>query len=338
MLPILRLIRFSNAPTVVGDILAGFLLASAGAFDWLPWPLVIALCLIACSACLYSWGMALNDLNDYEQDRRNGSQRPLVTGDVSHRFANGLAAGLLGLGILFLITACILDRQAMLHSEGIGNRIMGCWLVFAILVGCIWLYDGPAKQTPLAPFVMGCCRGANLLLGATLPVSPEATSVFQLPADVWICVAAMVLYISGVTWIARKEEAGGHRRLLLLGTILILAGYGLLAFGLPWWGGELGFRSIGMLQERSEASQLASWLWPLSVLLIGFPVLRRASVALLHPTPGTIKLAVIAALGNLVFIDGLICLYAAPEMWWTALLVAGMIIPITFLKRTIPPT
>lgn len=339
MLAILRLIRFSNAPTVVADILAGFLLTTAFGFGWWRGEILVVSCLALCSFFLYSWGMTLNDLYDVEEDIANKSNRPLAVGSL-HRSTARFCA------ILFFLLAVSALGGAFFFDYSGGKvhailapitRMGAALLVFTLLSTLIWLYDGPLKKTTYAPWIMGACRGGNLLLGASLPHALHWQNVLDLPADVWMCAFANTLFIAGVTWIARREETGGSRNLLILGTSLISIAYLILAFGLLWAPSGEASRLITD-QNPGFSLKNPSVLWPIAVLVIAFPVLRRAFAAILTPHPLQIKQAVIAGLGNLVFIDALICLYAAPGQVITVAAVVLLIIPITLLRRFIPPT
>ena len=71
----LELARLSNAPTVVTNVLVGYVLGtlSAGSdhFDWLPFALAAAAGLV-----LYTAGMILNDAKDAERDTKSRPTRP----------------------------------------------------------------------------------------------------------------------------------------------------------------------------------------------------------------------------------------------------------------------
>lgn len=337
LLPYLRLVRFSNAPTALADIVAGFLLglgglvASEGLFDTAG--VSVLLSVILSSLCLYSWGMLLNDLYDFEQDSANRSTRPLPAGEISLTSARVLAV------VLFVVAAVVLAFG--LFSGGTGQTrgeatsygfLVEPFGVFAILTLLIWLYDGPLKSTHLAPFVMGGCRGMNLLLGAVIPLSIGNVALLDAPADLWICVAANTAFVSGLTWYARREESGGLLWQLILGLVLMLSAYALLGFGL------LSLADRPEIRLPVVKPSGIDWLWPFAVAVVAFPVIRKAIGGIVKPSPQTIKAAIIAALGNLVFINALICLYADRRNWWVAAAIASLIIPITFLKRFIPPT
>jgi len=344
MLAYLRLIRFSNTPTAVADIVAGYLLATAALT---PWPTLLAL--ILTSVCLYSWGMVLNDLCDYPADKAANRQRPLVSGDVSLNAARCLAWLFLTGGVLLAVAAGLWDRPATVvdlatmsaSDSPAGSRLFWPVTVVAPLLLCIWLYDGPLKSTPLAPFLMGGCRGLNILLGASLPmlatgggaVDDQAWGPWSTwPREVWVVSGAMSWYVAGITWYARSESSTAVGWHLKLGTVLMATGVGLLALGLPWWGEAH--------PQRADIGGPRHWQpwWPLAVLLLGFSSLRRAVWGVCWPQPRNVQRAIVTALATLVFLNAAVCLYANPRLWPVALGVAGLILPIQWLRRFISPT
>lgn len=344
VLAFLRLIRFSNAPTAVADIVAGYLLATGSVLDWGP---MVALCLA--SVCLYSFGMALNDLYDLPEDRQNSPQRPLVTGALSLGVARCLTASLWLLGLFAAGVAGYLyqvELTADAWEQVTAHAVLPPWMwpiaLLLPLTLAIWLYDGPAKRSPIAPFLMGSCRGLNMLLGASLPLMavmpPEAIAqaawgplAYWSPDVLW-CAAAMTVYVTGITWYARSESTGPRVGHLILGLVFLTLGIVMLAWGLV------------VLPDRPlSRANLGSWAapqvwWPAAMLLLNFSVLRKAVTGIWQPTEGNVRVAIIGALGNLIFLNAAICLYANPQQWPVALAVVGLIIPIKFLRRSIPPT
>jgi len=325
LLPYLKLIRFSNTPTAIADILAGFLLAT-GSLS----PSFALVCLVLASCCFYSWGMVLNDLLDYDEDLAARSTRPLPSGQIALPTARVICGTLVIFG--FLLTA--------LASTPMTNGAPSIqWLPLGIatcLAMCIWMYDGPLKTTHAAPFLMGGCRGLNILLGASLPAlvgSSDASWLPWWPNDVLVSALAMGCYVAGITWYARTEEQGGILWQLLLGTLLMLAGMLLIAFGLAMLPDRLSLR-LPLIQ----ASGTQDIMWPLAIGLISFSVIRKAIVGIQYQTAGKIKAAVIGALGSILFFDAAICLYANPKMWPAAVGVVGLILPIRLLRKAIPPT
>ena len=224
----LRLVRAPNLLTVPGDVLAGFLLASA-ATDGGDWAQMFLLAMPA-GVCLYAAGVMLNDLFGYAEDLLERPERPLPAKQISRESVAATAMVLLWVAAF---AAAFFDALP----------------VALPLVLCIVLYDAGLKRVPvLGPALMGACRAGNLLLGA----SAVGDGLEFLP---WAAAGAAVLglYVAGVTQLARREAEPGARirpghvatllRLLLpLQALLCLAAVhrfpaNLLGLALPplWW-------------------------------------------------------------------------------------------------------
>jgi 4-hydroxybenzoate polyprenyltransferase len=342
-LAVLRLIRFSNTPTAVADIMAGYMLATGSVANWPP---LVGLALS--SACLYSFGMALNDLYDLDEDRQLNPQRPLVTGQISVGWVRGLlvALGLSAVawaGLAGWLSQRDVSLDLLPAADGPGvPRWAWPWLIVVPLVLCIWCYDGPLKKSIVAPFLMGGCRGLNLLLGASLPATWVVaqgdagrwlSGPWELwPADIGLCALAVACYVTGITWYARSESKGPQVRHLVWGFLFLALGVAILAVGL-----------VVLPNRPLDRAALGSWeqwqpWWPLAVLLLTFAVLRKAIVGIFDPTEAKVRAAIITALGSLIFINAAICLYASPQNWGVAVGVVALLIPIKWLRRSIPPT
>lgn len=217
----LDLIRIPNVLTAVADAIAGFLFVGGSIENWRT-----LLLLVGASSCLYSGGVALNDICDIERDTRERADRPIPSGRVSRRAALGLAVGLLGGG--FTLAASISVTAATLGT---------------LLVASIVLYDVVFKTTVLAPALMGLCRALNLALA--MSVAPT----FGSPATI-VPVGLMWLYVTSVTHFARGEagEDVSERSRLLAGTIgvcLAVGGLGSLYWIIkPVHAGYLGLTGL----------------------------------------------------------------------------------------------
>ncbi len=194
----LELVRIPNAFTAVADVLAGFFFAGGMHSDALA--LVV---LAAASACIYSGGVALNDVLDVEWDLGERPERPIPSGRVTPRAGRWLAYSLLAVGVVL--------------AGSISSRTR---LPVALLVVSIVLYDGFMKTTVMGPGLMGLCRALNLALGMSLAPALWTTShAFAL--------ALMWLYVTSVTVFARQEAGESSRGWLsaaTLGLCLAVAG------------------------------------------------------------------------------------------------------------------
>ena len=174
----LRLARVSNTPTVVSEH-AGRRRARATAAE----AGTVALVAVA-MALFYTAGMILNDVLDLEVDRARAARAAAPVrrgqpagGDRRRRRAvrgrRGAAAG----------------RGLEPASAGLG------------LIALIVLYDAWHKGNPLSPLLMGGCR-ALVYVVAALAVAGAV------PLEVWTAAAVLLLYIVGLTQVAKAEGGG----------------------------------------------------------------------------------------------------------------------------------
>lgn len=205
----LELFRLPNLLTVPGDPLAGAFLAVGPVAPELR-PLLLA---VAASLCLYAAGLALNDLADLDEDRRDRPRRPLPSGRVSPRAAR--------LAVLALAAAA---------CGAIAPLGPAAWFVGALLAAAIAAYNLLVKPHPaLGPLTMGACRGLSLLLGAAAVRAGDLS--------VSAAAGGMVAYIAGVTALARTETRSPARpRLIgvLLGLLLPIQALLVILSRNPW--------------------------------------------------------------------------------------------------------
>ncbi len=184
----LLLARISNLPTVWSNVLAGTIAASAAlggpAFanpDAAVWAVVA-------SSLFYTGGMFLNDAFDARFDRAARPERPIPRGEV-------------GLGEAFLIGGvCLIVGETLLWPQRTALAL-GVALAAAIV-----FYDFRHKGNPIAPLVMGACRGLVYAIAA-------AVAVGTLPPFVLAGAVAMTLYVAGLTVVAKR--AGANARWLV---------------------------------------------------------------------------------------------------------------------------
>jgi UbiA prenyltransferase family len=190
----LRLARVSNTPTVVSNAIAGAVLASTAADAGTVAAVAVAM------ALFYTAGMILNDVLDYEVDVRERPERPLPSGAVSRPAALTAVIALFVIGEALLVVARV---EAALAGLG--------------LIALIVLYDAWHKGNALSPVLMGGCR-ALVYVVAALAV---AASV---PLEVWTAAAVLLVYIVGLTQVA-KAEGGGLLAAWPLAAVLAAIGY-----------------------------------------------------------------------------------------------------------------
>jgi 4-hydroxybenzoate polyprenyltransferase len=125
--------------------------------------------------------MFLNDICDYDIDRQQRAERPLVTGVVSKSEAWVITLALFAIGLVIV---------ALL---GLPTLVAG-----VILTGLIVLYDSWHKGNVISPLIMGANRFMVYVI-AFLAFQPVLT------ADVLIPAGLLLLYILGLTFIAKFE-------------------------------------------------------------------------------------------------------------------------------------
>ena len=224
---LLLLSRVSNLPTVWSNGLAGTVAGWAGAGDGaLDWT-ILGPVLLSASA-FYTGGMFLNDAFDARFDRTARPERPIPRGDVALREAFAIGGALLGLGVLLLVP----DLRAVLLG--------------VVLAAAIVFYDYRHKGQPLAPLVMGACRGLVYLIAAT--VAGAITGAAATGA------LAMIVYVAGLTVVAKR--AGANARwlvpVLIAGISVLDALFILIVWPLaPWLAlvAALGFPLTLVLQR-----------------------------------------------------------------------------------------
>jgi 4-hydroxybenzoate polyprenyltransferase len=171
----LQLARVSNTPTVVSNAVAGAVLASTAAEAG-----TVAV-VAAAMALFYTAGMILNDLLDFEVDRRERPERPLPSGQVSRGAA------------LAVVVALFVAGETLLVIEGWQPALAGLGLI-----GLIVLYDTWHKGNVFSPVLMGGCRFLVYVVAA-LAVAGEVA------IEVWTAAAVLLLYIVGLTQVAKAE-------------------------------------------------------------------------------------------------------------------------------------
>lgn len=294
----LRLLRLSNAPTALADILMGLAVATGGA---LPSP-AVCLAIGIASLLIYHGGMVLNDANDAPDDALERPERPIPSGVINR------AAGYRMVIALFLLGVVAAGIAVMLSS-----RIAPLAIASALILLVVG-YNSPLKKSFLGPLLMGACRGLNVLLGMS-------------PALTWGAATAVapgvLLYVAGVTWMATQEGNSTRRGPILWGAVVSIAGIAWLAMA-PW------VLTAGLWPQSSPA---AWWLlWGVVALMIG----RHFVTALLWPKPGTVRRAVGGAIQGIILIDAaLAAAYVGPYWGMTVLLMLPLtLLAARFLPQT----
>jgi 4-hydroxybenzoate polyprenyltransferase len=290
----LQLVRLPNVFTALADVLMGYLVTQAGS----PHGPALAL-LLGTSGLIYSGGMALNDVYDLEQDRRERPERPIPSGRVGLETARRLGLGLLAAGV-----ACG-------WMAGIGSSSAWPGIVATLVAALAWAYDAVLKRTPLGPVAMGGCRLLNVLLGMSL--------ADQWGAFHWGVAGSLGLYVAGVTWFARREAATSRRVQLLAATVVIAAGLAALG-ALPWFEAQ-----------RANAPVVTDRRFPFLIALLAIVILRRCLLAVWEPGPLRGQAAVRSCIFSLVMLDAAVTLAVRGPLAATA--VAALLVPTVLLGR-----
>jgi hypothetical protein len=174
----LQMARVSNTPTTVSNTVAGAVLVSTAAAAGTVAVVAIAI------ALFYTAGMILNDVLDLEIDRRERPERPLPSGQVSRGAAVAAVVGLFVAG------------EVLLAVEGYEPALAGLGLIALIV-----LYDAWHKGNALSPLLMAACR-AIVYVVAGLAVAGA------LNAELWGAAALLLVYVVGLTQVAKAEGSG----------------------------------------------------------------------------------------------------------------------------------
>lgn len=172
--------RISNLPTLWTNVLVGWCLAGGSFTGELA-------ALLGGFSLVYIAGMTLNDAFDAKWDRTHAPQRPIPAGKISLGtvWAVGIVEMAAGLALLFLFTSA--------HP-----------LLILGLVAMVILYDAIHKHWAGSVLFMGLCR-ALVYLGAGSAVAAQTDSV-DLPEKLYLIAGGAVLYIAGLTLVARSEH------------------------------------------------------------------------------------------------------------------------------------
>ena len=196
---VLTLGRISNLPTIWTNCLAAwvlnqlgreiplFELPSADIANTLVYEPMLWLWILIGASLLYVAGTTLNDAFDEDFDRKHNSDRPIPAGVLAtwQVWVIGIAEMLGGAGILYF-------------NAGVSPLYLGL-LCLAILS-----YDAVHKKWSGSVLLMGACR---LFLWWTIATA-GAGGVSDLSPLVLVWSTALLLYIAGITFVARGEATG----------------------------------------------------------------------------------------------------------------------------------
>ena len=236
----LQLARVSNTPTTISNSVAGAIVVSTTASA-----ITVAVVAVAI-ALFYTAGMILNDVLDYEVDRRERPERPLPSGQVSRN------AAVVAVVVLFVTGA------GLLALEGSATFVAGL-----TLIGVIVLYDAWHKTNPLSPLLMATCRGLVYVVAGLAAAG-------TLTGELWGAAALLFVYVVGLTQVAKVEGRGSAARWPIVGLLAPVA----------YWAKELPSLEVSAL-IAAFALWVAYALWLVTRRRIGAGVARLiAGIAL----------------------------------------------------------
>lgn len=298
----LELFRLPNVFTAMADVMMGFLVTQGS----LEPPLHFWLLLIA-SSLIYTAGMVLNDVYDFNVDLLERPSRPLPSGRIDARSAKWLGFALLGLGIVAAIVVSLLIKDVLPALTAVALAVV------------VVLYDRVLKKTPLGPVAMGTCRMLNVLLG----MSAAATGWEPYH---WMIAGGIGTYIVGVTWFARTEAAVSSRPQLALAAMVVLAGLALLAL----------FPDVMSAKQRAilEWQGPDRWrlLWIMLAVLIGWRLVK----AIADPSPQPVQFAIKQSILSLIILDAAVA-FAFAGLFWSIMILI-LLIPAMLLGQWIYST
>ena len=300
--------RLPNVFTAVADVAMGYLFVHGSVEN----ASQLAL-LIAASALLYTAGMVLNDVFDFEVDAKERPFRPLPSGQIRLSVARMFGFTLLALGMM--------AGWGAGYWPGESNPMP--WrsgLAATTIAAAILLYDGWLKFTPAGPLGMGLCRFLNVLLGmSTALASPQAIFAGYGPAELLVA-AGIGVYIVGVTWFARSEASQSRGRVLLAATAVMVA----------------SIFPLGASLSGSPRLHMQESHYLLLLVLLMATVLRRCIAAVTDPVPEKVQAAVKHSILSLIWLDAAIVAAAAGPAYGVA--IAVLLLPALVLGRWVYST
>lgn len=183
----LALVRLPNLFTLPSNILVGMATVSSLAFTLTSFTQFLLL--VTISVLLYCVGIVLNDLYDFDIDKKERPNRPLPSGKISRRSAIVLVA-------IFSTLALILSLQVSFSTLVISS------ILFSVIFG----YDKYLKNTHAGPFTIASARVMNILLGTSVSLR-SVDSYSQIVTLTFVLIITFV-YVSLIGFISRYEVHG----------------------------------------------------------------------------------------------------------------------------------
>jgi len=209
----LVLVRLPNLFTLPSNILVGIAAISSLAFTLTSF--IQFLLLVTISVLLYCVGIVLNDLYDFDIDKKERPNRPLPSGKISRRSAIVLVA-------IFSTLALILSLLVSFSTL----------VISSILFLTIFGYDKYLKNTHAGPLTIASARVMNILLGTSVSFR-SVDSYSQIVTLTFVLIITFV-YVSLIGFISRYEVRGfsDNAKLLLPPAIVAIVISSIILFSL----------------------------------------------------------------------------------------------------------
>jgi hypothetical protein len=209
----LVLVRLPNLFTLPSNILVGMATVSSLAFTLTSFTQFLLL--VTISVLLYCVGIVLNDLYDFDIDKKERPNRPLPSGKISRRSAIVLVA-------IFSTLALILSLQVSFSTLVISS------ILFSVIFG----YDKYLKNTHAGPFTIASARVMNILLGTS--VSLRSVDSFSDIVTLTFVLIITFVYVSLIGFISKYEVHGfsDNTKLLLPPAIVAIVISSIILFSL----------------------------------------------------------------------------------------------------------
>jgi UbiA prenyltransferase family len=196
----LILVRLPNLFTLPSNILVGFVIVSALTQT----TYVQVLLLVTISILHYCVGIILNDLCDFNIDKKERPYRPLPSGKISRKIAIALVT-------IFSFLALTLSLIV-----GIPTLVISS-ILFAIIFG----YDKYLKNTWAGAFTIASARVMNIMLGVSVNIN-SASSNPQFVILTFVLTITF-FYVSLIGYMSRFEIHGFSNNVKLFLTPAVIA-------------------------------------------------------------------------------------------------------------------
>ncbi|MCB0074439.1 MAG: UbiA family prenyltransferase, partial [Caldilineaceae bacterium] len=320
-----------NVLTPVADVWMG-IAVTTGTLE----PAERTIAITLSSVCLYLSGMVLNDVFGFEEDKHARPERPLPSGRIKRAHAAILGAVLMATGL-----------GAAAWGAARSASITPLMIAVVLAIGIVG-YDKLSKDNAFKPWLMGLCRGLNVVLGMSVArVLTPMEGVPVLSLGETNIAQAMALYVAGVTFFARSEDRTSPRRTLVIGLLVALLGLLHLAAGplqsllrVDWI--EETYAQIGIpldlsyLKEVSPTLRVSMLAWATLWGVVTLFVCRRFVAALIHPDARRVQAAVGHGIQCIIIINAALAWGYAGHFWGLAILALWP--PTMLAARFIPQT